>query len=241
VVQEKTRHSVYRDWAERLECEISDMTTPNLIVRQHFESLKEFHGIYCFYDGTTCVISAPPKYVSRINIAVRERRPEEAFDVELLTKSIDSDNYQVIGPAFQGYVDAGSFMEQKTHEVVELVTEHQLALLQDFRISCSETEWKHSDIDFQRRPIIARLCDKKIVAAGSWRVERSGILSVGIISHPNYRGNGHAKAVVSALTSKGLKTGATMHYQTLKSNTSSVAIANSLGYKELARTLAIRL
>ncbi|MEK5216950.1 GNAT family N-acetyltransferase [Psychrobacillus sp. FSL H8-0487] len=241
MVQEKTRHSVNRDWAERLGCKISDMTTPNLIVKQHSESLKEYHGIYCFYNGTTCVISAPPKYVSRINTALSECRPEEAFDVELLTDAIDSDNYQIIGPAFQGYVDASSFMEQKTHEVVELVTEHQLALLQELRLSCSETEWKHSDIDFQRRPIIARFCDEKIVTAGSWRVESSGIISVGIISHPNYRGNGHAKAVVSALTSKGLKTGATMHYQTLKSNTSSVAIAHSLGYKELAHTIAIRL
>lgn len=241
MLQEKTRHSVYRDWAERFECKISDMTTPNLIVRQHSRSMKEYHGIYCFYNGTTCVISAPPSYVSRIKIAVNERRPEEVFDVELLTKSIGSDNYQVIGPTFQGYIDDGSFIEQKTHEVVELVTEHHLASLQDFRVSCSETEWEYSDIDFQRRPIIACFCDEKVVAAGSWRVERSGILSVGIISHPNYRGNGYAKAVVSTLTSKGLKTGATMHFQTLKSNTSSVAIAHSLGYKELVSTLAIRL
>ncbi|MDM5317169.1 GNAT family N-acetyltransferase [Fictibacillus sp. b24] len=240
MVQETTRDHVYRNWAERLECDISDMKTPKLIVRQHSGKLEGYHGIYCFYNGSTCVISAPPKYVPQINIAVSGCRPDEAFDVKLLARSLNSDNYQVIGPAFQGYVDCGSFIELKSPEVVELVTEKSLVLLQDLRKSCSETEWEHSNIEDHRQPIIARFYDEKIVAAGSWSVERSGFLSVGIISHPDYRGNGHAKAVVSALTSKGLTTGAIMHYQTLKSNTSSVAIAHSLGYKELACTLAIK-
>lgn len=241
MVQEKTRQSIYRDWSERLGCKISDMSSSNIVVRQHAGALKEYHGIYCFYNGTTCIISAPSEYVSRINIAVSERQPEEAFDVELLTNSIDSENYQLVGPAYQGYIDDSSFMEQETHNIVELVTEHQLASLQDFRLACSQTEWEHSDIDLQRRPILARFCDKKIVAAGSWRVERSGTLSVGVISHPDYRGQGYGKEVVSALTSKGVKTGATVHFQTLKSNTSSVAIAKSLGFKELASTLSISL
>jgi len=80
-----------------------------------------------------------------------------------------------------------------------------------------------------------------MVAAGSWEVEESGFLSIGILSHPDYRGKGHAKAVVSALTRKGLEDGFTMHYQTLMSNSSSVAIGKPLGFEKLACTLAIRI
>ena len=79
------------------------------------------------------------------------------------------------------------------------------------------------------------------MAAGSWRRGESGFLSVGIITHPAHRGKGHAKKVVNALTQRGLTNGATMHYQTLEFNTPSVAIAQSLGYKRLGRTIAIRL
>jgi hypothetical protein len=241
VVQKETRFHVYKDWSERLGCDFSDMNIPNVIVRQHSKTLERYSGIYCFYNGTSCIISAPAIYVRGIDVAVRGSCPKEAFDANLLTKMIGSDNYQVIGPAFQGYNDLASFKESTPLAVVDIVTEQQRDLILDLRKSCSEVEWEQSDIDYNRQPIMARICDEKVVAAGSWRVEVSGFLSIGIISHPDYRGSGHAKAVVNALTSKGLKTGAIMHYQTLKSNTSSVAIAHSLGYQELACTLAIKL
>lgn len=241
MVHEKTRNRVYKNWAEQFQCEISDLMTPRLIVQQHLGSLREYCGIYCFYNGTTCIISAPTEYVSEIKLATTEFGPSEAFDAELLTRLSRAENYKIIGPAYQGYVDKSSFIEQQTHDVVDLVNEHHLDALEEFRLSCNETEWAHSDIELHRQPILARFYDGKIVAAGSWREESKDILSLGIISHPNHRGKGHGKAVVSALTSKGLKTDAIMHFQTLNSNRASVELARSLGYKELASTVAIRI
>ena len=240
-MDEETRFKVYKDWAERFDCDISSMTMPNVIVREHSKSLKGYNGIYCFFNGTTNIISSPTKYTSYINRAISGRHPMETFDANFLVKSIDVGKYKVIGPAFQGYIDRASFLEASSLEVVELVTSNQLSLLYDLRKSCSETEWEHSSIEINRQPILARISDERIVAAGSWRVEESGFLSVGILSHPDYRGKGHAKAVVSALTRKGLEDGFTMHYQTLMSNGSSVAIAKSLGFEKLACTLAIRI
>lgn len=46
---------------------------------------------------------------------------------------------------------------------------------------------------------------------------------------------------MSALTADRLAAGYVVHYQTLRSNVASVAIAKGLGYVDLATALAIRL
>jgi predicted GNAT family acetyltransferase len=55
------------------------------------------------------------------------------------------------------------------------------------------------------------------------------------------RGQGYARAVVSAMTVYGLAQGAILRHQTLQANVSAVAIAQTLGYQECGQTLAARL
>ncbi|WP_226673486.1 GNAT family N-acetyltransferase [Rossellomorea aquimaris] len=239
--QKNMNDRVYAHWANLLGCDYSQLIAPTVSVVKHSEGLNGYNGIYFFNNRTSCIISAPPKYISELDKAVGGLEPDQAFNGDLLGHSIGDGHIKIIGPAFQGYVDSDSFLQASSPSVVVLETEHHKALLKELRESCTEIEWQHSSIDEERSPILLRILNGKAVAAGSWRKGESGFLSIGIISHPSYRGQGHAKTVVNALTKQGLTTGATMHYQTLESNTSSVAIAQSLGYVRLGRTMAIRL
>jgi predicted GNAT family acetyltransferase len=65
--------------------------------------------------------------------------------------------------------------------------------------------------------------------------------SVGVVTLPAWRGAGAGRAVVSALTAEWLRRGAILHYQTLRANLASVAIARALGYVDMATALAVRL
>ncbi|MDT9025114.1 GNAT family N-acetyltransferase [Rossellomorea yichunensis] len=239
--QKNIKYRVYTNWAKFLGCNYSELLVPKVSVIQHSESLNGYNGFYCFNNGTSCMISAPVKYVGKLDKAVSGLTPNQAFDAELLGHSIGDQHKKIIGPAFQGYIDNTSVLQASSSSVVEYKTEQHRTLLKELRDSCSETDWQHSSIDEQKSPILLKILNKKIVAAGSWRKGESGFFSIGIISHPAHRGKGHAKSVVNALTKRGLSRGATMHYQTLESNTSSVAIAHSLGYERLGRTLAIRM
>ena len=67
------------------------------------------------------------------------------------------------------------------------------------------------------------------------------LLHIGILTHPAYRGRGFGKAVVSAMTTYGLATGAVVQYRTLAGNLASVAIAHALGFQDFGQTLAVRL
>jgi predicted GNAT family acetyltransferase len=68
-----------------------------------------------------------------------------------------------------------------------------------------------------------------------------GVRSVGVVTLPAWRGKGAGLTVVSALTARCLASGALLHYQTLRANLPSAAIARRLGYEEVATALAIRL
>ncbi len=241
MVQKDMTYQVNAHWAKFLGCDYSDLLVPNVKVLQHSKSLDGYNGIYAFSNGISCIISASPKYVTVLGETVRNLRPDVVFDGEWLGQSINGNYTKIIGPAFQGYVENDSLLQAPPSSVIEYKSEHHRTFLEEFRDSCSEIEWKHSSIDEEKRPILLQILNGKVVAAGSWRKGESGFLSVGIITHPDHRGNGHGKKVVNALTQRGLTSGATMHYQTLESNTPSVAIAQSLGYKRLGRTIAIRL
>jgi predicted GNAT family acetyltransferase len=98
-----------------------------------------------------------------------------------------------------------------------------------------------SAIQLDHVPIFAVERAGELLAAASAPDDGSGVASVGVITHPAWRGRGYGAAVVSALTADRLAAGVILHYQTLRANTASVAIASALGYHDLATALGIRL
>ncbi len=79
-----------------------------------------------------------------------------------------------------------------------------------------------------------------LVAAGTCRSGDEGVLDIGILTHPVYRGHGYGRAVVSAMTAYGLAHGRVMRYRTLQANVPSLRIARALGYQEYGLTIAVR-
>ena len=62
-----------------------------------------------------------------------------------------------------------------------------------------------------------------------------------VLTHPDFREQGHGAAVVSRVAEAGFGAGILPIYQTLRSNTGAVAIARKLGYEDYASNWAIRL
>src|SRR5262249_4981965 len=81
----------------------------------------------------------------------------------------------------------------------------------------------------------------ELVAAAMLEERDEGVLFLGVITHPDYRGSGYGSAVASYAPSHGLAAGGILHYQTLEANIHSAAIARKLGYQQYGTTLAVRL
>ena len=78
-----------------------------------------------------------------------------------------------------------------------------------------------------------------MVAVARYRPAWEEAVSIGVVTHPAYRGRGYGRAVVS--TAQGLEAGFIVLYQTLLANAPSVALATGLGYQPYATHLAVRL
>jgi len=85
-----------------------------------------------------------------------------------------------------------------------------------------------------------------VVAVARYRPAWEEAVSIGVVTHPAYRGRGYGRAVVSAATAQALEAGFIVLYQTLlanapSANAPSVDLATGLGYQPYATHLAVRL
>jgi predicted GNAT family acetyltransferase len=80
-----------------------------------------------------------------------------------------------------------------------------------------------------------------LVALGGLEGWSADAANPGVLAHPQYRGRGHATAVLSAVVELAIGQRKLVLYQTLLANHASVAIATRLGFEQYASHLAVRL
>ena len=206
----------------------------------HGPALAEYQGAYVLRHRAACFVSVPPVYLAHATAAFAGRAVGEVFDRRFLAAAFGGAINQIIGPAYQGYLDAADFRPANTLAARQLTYVHIPALTR-LEEACLSSEWEASGIDYHRPPIFGCFAGKELVAAATLEQRDPISLSIGVIVHPDYRGRGYGKAVVSEATAYALAQLPIVHYQTLLVNAHSIAIATALGFAEYAQTLAARL
>jgi GNAT superfamily N-acetyltransferase len=227
-------------WAENLGCAPEDLHRPGVTLLGNGGGLATYQGAYLLRWEETCVVTVPVSLLPLVEGAVRGQTPDEIFDRTFLTTMFGSRLDRIIGPAFQGCADTSDFHAVDVRGTRPLAAEDDEAL-ERLAMACDRDEWVHSGIERALAPIFGCYTGDELAAAGMllpWGLRQC---NVGIITHPSFRGQGYGRAVVSAVTAYMLAEGYVAQYQTLLDNTSSVAIARALGYRQYATTLAVRL
>ena len=227
-------------WAGHLGCAKAQLTRPATSVVRNGPQLAGYRGATVLLRPPACVAAVPGDWLERVAGAVGHRPPSEVFQVAALRQVFGAAVERVVGPAWLGYADASDDRPAPTKGTRRL-TEQDLPELRRLAAACGPTAWEHSGIDPARPPVFGCFAGSTLAAAGM--LERWGdrLLQVGIVTHPDHRGRGYGKAVVSAMTAHGLATGGILQYRTLQANRPSVGIARSLGFQRFALTLSIRL
>jgi predicted GNAT family acetyltransferase len=146
---------------------------------------------------------------------------------------------RVIGPAYQAYLEPANF--RPLPSTARLLTAEDEEALHRLSLACEEEEWESSTIEADHQPNFGCFENDQLVAVANYRMWSQTAAMPGVITHPQFRGRGYAKRVLSAATAHGLDNGFLMLYQTLQSNTPAIATAQSLGYQPYASHLAVRL
>lgn len=233
--------------AGRLDCTPGDLLrgSPPL-VKAHGPRLAEYYGLYIWMMDEAVIISAPPEWVAVVQAAIVGQASEALHDPGFWRTALGDYVERVVGPSYQGYVDAQAFRPsslspESAPPLVRCLGPVDLPALNRLAAACPHQEWEDSAIQPDHLPIFALERAGVLVAAASAPDDGSGVASVGVVTHPEWRGWGYGRAVVSALTADRLASGAILHYQTLQANVVSVAVARALGYHDLATALAVRL
>jgi RimJ/RimL family protein N-acetyltransferase len=233
-----TADTIDRYWSSDLGSRPDDLRNPRTVVVP--QGTPGYQGVLVFRRGPACIVSVPSVLVEYVTRLVAGRAPAEVFDRDFLASLFEGAVDRIIGPAYLGHADATDFRPADSRGARRLDAGDEPALRR-LAASCAPIEWEHSAIHFERPPVFGCFAGEEMAAAGTLRNLDERLLFVGIITHPDYRGHGYGKAVVSAMTEYGIRSGGIMMYRTLSSNYASVGIARSLGYQEYATTLAVRL
>jgi len=231
-----TDHDAY--WGGFFGIAPSLLTTAGVSVVPHVD-LVGFQGVWFFVRATRLVVSAPDTWVLHLRRELAEAAPElpsEATLDRLFGASVD----RVIGPAFQGALQASEFRELASGSVRAVDAEDAQAVA-DFRAACGTEDWEAGGLDRAPRYRAAHFENGAITAMAGFRVKSRGAGDPCVLTHPQHRGVGLGKQVVSAVVAAALADDHLLLYQTLEANLASVRLAFALGYVRHANHLAVRL
>jgi ribosomal protein S18 acetylase RimI-like enzyme len=224
-------------WASFFGLSVTDFMKSKAKVVPHAQ-LQGYQGAWLFRRGASFVISAPPDLVEKIKKEVQHPSETTLADqtfVALFGDRVD----KVIGPAYQGYLEEPDFLSVASS--ARLLSSADDNALHELAADCDVEDWEHSDIQIGQHSNFGIFVGSRLVAVANYQVQEETVAMPGIITHPAYRGQGFGKAVLSAAIEHGLSNGFLMLYQTRVANRPALTAAESLGYKQYATHLAVRL
>ena len=228
-------------WAGFLGCPPEQLDTPGTWVGPHADAgLAGYRGIYLLRRGESCVVSVPAPLLAMVRVELADLPATLGFDSARLQRLFGDAIERFVGPAWQGYLRADDFKPVARPNVRQLTTADDPALRR-LAEACGEQEWQEVGIGRAEQVVFGAFVGDRPVAAGMGEPLAAMLLHIGVITHPASRGQGHGRAVVSAIAAYGLGAGLVPRYQALAANTPSVAIARALGFTHYATTLAVRL
>jgi GNAT superfamily N-acetyltransferase len=212
---------------------------PGVQVVAHHQ-LADYHGVWLFRHHASLCLSVPPGSVEGLQAAVRPHTMESLFSETGVRALLGSRIERIVGPSYWGYVERAQF-RSASHPKVRALSRADQAALQQLADACEVEAWEHAGIAFDEPHVFGCFVNDHMVAAARYRPWWQEAATIGVVTHPAYRGHGYGRAVVSAATAKGLEAGFIVLYQTLLNNAPSVALATGLGYQPYATHLAVRL
>jgi GNAT superfamily N-acetyltransferase len=178
---------------------------PGIQVVAHHQ-LVDCQGVWLFRHHASLCLSVPPDSVEGVQAAVRVYTVESLFSEAGIRALLGPRVERIIGPAYQGYVERPQ-SRSAPHLRVRALSRADQAALQRLAYACEVDAWEHAGIAVDEPYVFGCFVDAQVVAAARYRPAWGEAATIGVVTHPAYRGHGYGRAVVSAATIQGLEAG----------------------------------
>jgi hypothetical protein len=238
MISADTLRKVDAYWAAYFGCSLEDLNGNATRVFTH-AALKSIDLALAFRHGNALIVSVPESSPEIERSKLRAAKPAQAFNAEFLAKAFVINSDKITGPAWVGVADRSSF--KATKSPARLLTAADEAAMREMAEGCGETAWKQSKIAVDRQTNFGIFVGPKLVAASGY-LNMEGVLAyIGVITHPDHRGKGHAKSVVTASMTHALEHNLIPMWRTLDAHETAVQLAGAMGFQKYASTLDVQL
>ena len=193
-----------------------------------------------FQHGAFTCVRVPRSLYEQLHQSIGAEDPAALVTPAWWQAALTPAPQRIVGPAYLGYADALQFRPATPHPA-RLLTPADAAALEAFAGAVGPLAWEHSGLGRQPQPIVACWEQGQVVAAAGYTLWGDALAHIGVTTHPDFRGSGYGRSVVSAIGQHALEQGHILQYRTLLANTPSIAIAAALGFQVYATTLFIAL
>ncbi len=231
-----TIHDLY--WANYFGTSAVDFGTRGVSVVPHV-GLAGYNGVWFFLRGERMIVSAPDAWLTRLRddlVGATPELPSPSVLVGLFGSNLE----RHVGPAFQGALEASAFRPVESAGVRAIAETDREAVIA-FRAACGSDDWEASGQDGSLLHRAAHFENGAVTAMAGLRAKGGNAGDPCVLTHPNYRGSGLGKRVISAVIGAALAENRVLLYQTLESNLPAVRLALGLGYTRYANHVAARL
>lgn len=218
---------------------------------EHSEAFAGYQGIYVWQMQQRTLVSVPDHLLGELiddamyRALVAGAPLSTLVDEDFWRATLGDRVERIIGPTYQGFLDRDAFTpatNPKRGARQLTLTDHHA--LRAFIAACPPDDWEDSAISTRHLPLYGMLRAGELIAVASAprdKVRKVKVHSIGVVTAPAWRGKGVGLAIVSALAKGCMDNDTVLRYQTLRANLPSLAIAQRLGFEDIATSLAVRL
>ena len=182
-----TLSAIWKQVAWRLDCADGDLKRSPILVKIHGPRLARYFGVYVWAMDDVVVISAPLEVVEIVQAHAREQPAATLGDPAFWQTALGARVERIVGPSYQGYVDAEAFRAgpislEPDGPAARALGPYDKSDLVQLSAACPRQEWADSAIRPDHAPIFALERAGTLVAAASAPDDGPGIASVGVIT-----------------------------------------------------------
>lgn len=234
-----SNHTIESYWASYLGLPREALSGAQTLVVSH-AGLEDYHGLFAFLRHSLLVLSVPPRLLDHWRPRAADWTHDDVMQEDRLLSLVGDAAERVIGPAFVGYTDHDNF--QPAHsDAVRLLGPQDAAAFAALQAACDSQDWDHGGSELGGQPVMGTFAGAQLAAVAGYSLWGDRIAHLSVVTHPQFRGQGHGRAVISGLTAEVLRRGLVPQYRTLAANTPSMVLARGLGFASYATTVAVRL
>lgn len=209
-------------WARAINIPVERFVAGGIIAADHVDHV----GALALRPHRTLCIYGPLELIEPLPKGLALESPKDVVHGNSLVGPLAGRATQTWGPAWYGYATSDT-LTASSADAVRRLEERDRQFIATLRRAVASDEWTEAGMD--DGPRYGCWLEGRLVAGaglGMWR----GMPTIGVLTHPAYRGRGFGRAVVTAAAQEALDAASHVQYRSRTTNTASVALGRAAGF-----------